>query len=65
MQVLHSKLNVIPLSPEIAIHAGTLKLPGISVADAIIAASAASAGASVVTNDPHFSAMGVEITGYP
>jgi predicted nucleic acid-binding protein len=65
MQVLHSKLNVIPLSAEIAILAGTLKRPGISVADAIIAASALSVDASVLTNDPHFSDMGVEVTGYP
>ena len=64
MQVLHSKLNVIPLSAEIAIRAGTLKRPGISIADAIIAASALSVDASVVTNDPHFSDMGVEVTGY-
>jgi len=65
MQVLHSKLNVIPLSAEIAIQAGTLKRPGISIADAIIAASALSVDASVVTNDPHFSQMGVEVIGYP
>ena len=65
MQVLHSKLNAIPLSPEIAIHAGTLKCPGISVADAIVAATALSVGASVVTNDPHFSGMGVDVSGYP
>ena len=64
MQVLHSKLNVISLNPEIAIRAGTLRLPGISMADAIIAASALSAGAPVVTNDPHFSEMGVETIGY-
>ncbi|WP_366513140.1 PIN domain-containing protein [Methanoregula sp.] len=48
-----------------AINAGTIKRPGISVADAIIAASALSVNASVVTNDPHFSDMGVEVTGYP
>ena len=65
MQVLHSKLNVIPLSAEIAVDAGTIKRTGISVADAVIAASALLVGASVVTNDPHFSEMGVEVTGYP
>jgi predicted nucleic acid-binding protein len=65
MQVLHSKLDVIPLIAEIAIRAGTLKRPGISIADAIIAASAQSVDASVVTNDPHFSQMGVEVIGYP
>jgi predicted nucleic acid-binding protein len=65
MQVLHSKLNVIPLDAEIANRAGTLKRPGISIADAIIAASALSVDASVVTNDSHFSEMGIDVTGYP
>ena len=65
MQIQHSKMNLIPLSAEISIRAGTLKRSGISIADAIIAASALSVDASVVTNDPHFSDMGVEVTGYP
>ena len=65
MQILHSKLNTIPLTADIAIHAGTLKRPGISVADAIIAASALSVNASVVTNDPHFSAMDIPVVRYP
>ena len=65
LQIQHSKLHLIPLTAEIAVDAGTIKRPGISVADAIIAASALSVDASVVTNDKHFSAMGVEVTGYP
>jgi predicted nucleic acid-binding protein len=65
MQIQHSKLNLIPLTVEIAVDAGIIKRPGISVADAIIASSALSVSASVVTNDPHFSQMGVEVTGYP
>jgi predicted nucleic acid-binding protein len=65
MQVQGSKLQLIPLTPEIAVEAGMLKRPGISVADAIIAASARSAKAAVVTNDPRFSEMGVEMSGYP
>ena len=65
LQVQHSKLNLIPLTAEIAVDASTIKRPGISVADAIIAASARSVGASVVTNDLHFSKMGVDVTGYP
>ena len=64
MQILHSRLNVIPLNAEIAIRAGTLKRPGISVADAIIAASALSVEASVVTNGLHFSEMGIDVVGY-
>jgi predicted nucleic acid-binding protein len=64
-QILNSELKVIPLSPEIAIEAGLLKQPGISIADAIIAASARAAGAAVVTNDLHFPRMGAEVQGYP
>jgi predicted nucleic acid-binding protein len=64
MQVQGSKLQLIPLSAEIAVEAG-IKRPGISVADAIIAASALLAGASVVTNDPHFADMGIGVRGYP
>ena len=40
MQVQGSKLQLIPLSAEIAVETGMMKRPGISVADAIIAASA-------------------------
>lgn len=65
MQIQYSKLNHIPLTAEIAVDAGIMKRPGISVADAIIASSAVSVGASVVTNDPHFSHLGVEVTRYP
>ena len=65
MQVQGSKLSLVPLSAEIAVEAGMLKWPGISVADAIIAVSAQAAGAAVVTNDPHFSEMGIEVSGYP
>jgi predicted nucleic acid-binding protein len=65
LQIQQSKMNLIPLTVEVAVDAGTVKLPGISVADAIIAASARSVDASVVTNDVHFSRMGVETTGYP
>lgn len=63
-QVQGSDLRMIPLTPEIAVDAGILKQPGISVADAIIAASARSAGAAVVTNDPHFTSMGIKVSGY-
>jgi len=64
-QIQHSKLNIIPLTEEIALHAGLLKQKGISVADAIIAASALSVNASVVTNDPHFSDMDIPVVHYP
>lgn len=65
MQIQNSKLNLILLTPEIAVEAGMLKRPGISVADAVIASSALSAGAAVVTNDPHFLELGVEVRRYP
>lgn len=64
-QIQSSKLSLISLSPEIAIEAGLMKQPEISVADAIIAASARAVGAAVVTNDNHFTKMGVAVTGYP
>lgn len=65
LQIQHSKLHLILLTAEIAVDAGTIKRQGISVADAIIAASALSVDASAVTNDKHFSIMGVDVTGYP
>jgi predicted nucleic acid-binding protein len=65
MQVQGSKLCLVPLSAEIAVEAGILKRQGISIADTIIAASARAAGAAVVTNDPHFPEMGIEVSGYP
>jgi len=64
-QIQGSKLVLIPLAPKIAVEAGLIKQQGISVADAIIAASARAVGAVVVTNDRHFTEMGVEVTGYP
>lgn len=65
MQIQHSKMKLIPLTAEIAVDGGMIKRPGISVADAIIAASARSVGAAVVTNDPHFSEMGIDVRRYP
>lgn len=65
MQIQNSKLNLILLTPEIAVEAGILKRSGISGADAIIASSALSAGAAIVTNDTHFLEMGVEVRRYP
>ena len=64
-QIQSSKLILIPLAPEIAVEAGLIKQQGISVADAIIAASARAVGAVVITNDEHFTEMGVAVAGYP
>lgn len=44
MQVQRSKMQLVPLSAEIVVEAGLLQRQGISVADAIIAASSRSAG---------------------
>ncbi|MFA4860757.1 PIN domain-containing protein [Methanoregula sp.] len=65
MQIRHSKLNIISLTAEIAMDAGLTKRPGISVADAIIAASARAVRAAVVTNDPHFLELDVPVIRYP
>lgn len=65
MQIQHSKLSIIPMTAEIAISAGMIKPQGISVADAIIAASALYVDASVVTNDPHFLELNVPVIRYP
>jgi predicted nucleic acid-binding protein len=54
MQIQGSKRQLVPLSSEITVEAGLLERPEISVTDMIIAAPAWSAGAAVVTNDPHF-----------
>jgi predicted nucleic acid-binding protein len=57
-------LNAVPLTAEIAVDAGTIKRPGIFVADSVIAASARFFDASVVTNDPNFFAILVVVSGY-
>lgn len=61
MQIQNSEAEHYPADSKIAVEAGILKRPGISVADAI--ASALSVGASVVTNDLQFSGMGVGVMG--
>jgi predicted nucleic acid-binding protein len=65
MQIQHSKIRVIPMDANIAVDAGIIKHQGISVADAIIAASARSVFAAVVTNDTHFTKMDVSVIRYP
>ncbi len=64
LPVLKSGVEIIPVHTKIALIAGSIKKPGISVADAIIAATALEISAKVVTGDRHFSYLGVEILSY-
>jgi predicted nucleic acid-binding protein len=62
--ILHTSLEIIPVDITIAISAGNLKKRKISLADAIIAASAVQVKATVVTNDTHFVELGVPRISY-
>ncbi|WP_319580526.1 PIN domain-containing protein [uncultured Methanospirillum sp.] len=57
--LLNTALEVVPVDVNIAISAGNLKKRKISLADAIIAATAIQVQATVVTNDTHFDELGV------
>nr|WP_319537901.1 PIN domain-containing protein [uncultured Methanospirillum sp.] len=57
--LLNTALEVVPVDVNIAISAGNLKKRKISLADAIIAATAVQVQATVVTNDTHFDELGV------
>jgi predicted nucleic acid-binding protein len=63
--VMVSDLSIIPVSVPIALSAGSIKKTGISLADAMIAATALEIDATVVSGDTHFSEMGVPIRTYP
>jgi len=63
--IINSGLTIIPVSIPIALSAGSLKNSGISLADAMIAATAIDLAAVVVTGDRHFSRMGIEVRNYP
>jgi len=60
-QIMNSCLIFLPVSIPYALSAGSLKKPGISSADALIAATSDGIGAVVVSGDKHFSNMGLEI----
>lgn len=62
--ILTSYLTIIPVSLSIAISAGRIKKSGISLADAIIAATALEMDCEVVSGDRHFSRMGVRVQSY-
>lgn len=62
--LLNTSLEIIPVDTDIAISAGNLKKHKISLADAIIAATALQVKATVVTNDTHFDELGVPRISY-
>jgi predicted nucleic acid-binding protein len=55
-------LEFVPVSEEIGFLSGELAQshPGVPLGDAVIAATARGASAGVVTDDPHYSALGVK-----
>ena len=59
-----AEIPIIPVTISIALSSGSIKKPGISIADAIIASTAREMQAVVVTGDPHFSEMGMVIKKY-
>ncbi|MBN1165580.1 MAG: type II toxin-antitoxin system VapC family toxin [Methanospirillaceae archaeon] len=64
-KILCSSLRIIPVSSEIAIVAGMIKQKEISLADTIIVASAKQVNATVISGDPHFRELGVDLFTYP
>ena len=57
-QIKLSNLKIVVIDAEIAIKAGEYKIKAVPIADALIAASAYSVGARVVTDDVHFAGCG-------
>jgi len=60
-QIRLSNLKVVAIDEEIALKAGEYKVRAIPIADALIAASAHSVGAKVVTDDEHFEGLDIEV----
>jgi len=63
-QIKLSNLEVIAIDESVALRAGEYKVRAIPIADALIAASARSAGAKIVTDDRHFEGLDVEVINY-
>jgi len=63
-QIRLSNLKVIAIDEEVALKAGEYKVKKIPIADALIAASAHSIGAKVVTDDKHFEELDVEVVRF-
>jgi predicted nucleic acid-binding protein len=62
--IKHSNLKVISITEDIATKAGEYKIKAIPIADALIAASAHSVDASVVTDDEHFDTLAVKVVRF-
>ena len=60
-QIKRSNLRVVPITEEIAMKAGEYKIKAIPIADALIAASAHSIDATVVTDDEHFEKVNARV----
>jgi len=60
-QIRLSNLKVVAIDEEIALKAGEYKVRAIPIADALIAASAQSVSAKVVTDDEHFEELDIEV----
>ncbi len=60
-QLLASKLIFVPIDVELALKAGTYKKGGLSVVDSFVAATAVKTNSAVVTDDPGFAKIGVEV----
>jgi len=63
-QIRLSNLKVVPIDEKVALKAGEYKVKAIPIADALIAASAYSVGAKVVTDDKHFEGLDVEVVKF-
>lgn len=63
-QIKLSNLKVIAIDESVALRAGEYKARAIPIADALIAASARSVGAKIVTDDRHFEGLDVEVINY-
>ncbi|MCD6368497.1 MAG: type II toxin-antitoxin system VapC family toxin [Thermoproteales archaeon] len=63
-QIRLSNLKIVPIDEEIALKAGEYKVKAIPIADALIAATAYSIGAKVVTDDKHFEGLDIKVVKF-
>ena len=63
---INAGAEVVPLTEELAFKAGELALknPGVPLADTIVAVTALSLKARVVSDDPHYTMLGVKTVWY-
>lgn len=60
-QIRFSNLRIVPIDEDVALKAGEYKVKAVPIADALIAASAYSVGAKVVTDDKHFEELDIKV----